>query len=92
MIKAFDDLDRAGKISRLKMLIKREEGGRLSRPIRHPLSMEDALPFESRRTMVYVGSPGRQAAIPAVEADRRTAVEAMDKLLAELEGDEDAAA
>lgn len=92
MIRAFDDLDRAGKISRLKMLIKREEGGRLSSPVRYPVDYADALPFETRRTMVYVGSPGRQAAIPAVEADRRAAVEAMDKLLAELEGGIDAAA
>lgn len=85
-MRAFEDLDRADKIARLKMLIKREEGGRLSSPVRYPVAYEDALPFETRRTMVYVGSPGRQAAIPAVEADRRVAVEAMDKMLAELEG------
>lgn len=94
-MKPFDERSREDKISLLKKLIAYEGRHSLTTPVRygllHPLGDEDALPFETRRSTVYVGRPGQQAAIPVLVADRRTALKTMEKMLAELEGGSDAA-
>jgi len=89
-MKTFDERSRDDKISLLRKLIAYEGRHSLTTPVRyglsHPASAPGALPFETRQTVVTVPIPGgRHLSIPAVVADRRTALKTMEAMLKELE-------
>lgn len=91
-MKPFNERSREGQIELLRMIIKREGRMSLTTPVRYGLAYEDVLPFATRRTTVAVPTPGGlHISIPAVVADRRTALREMQAKLEDLEGKTDAA-
>lgn len=84
-MKAWDERTPEQQIALLKSLIAYEERKSLTTPVRHPVSMEDVLPFRTRRGTVQLPSRRGSVSIPCVIADRKTALAEMDKLLKKLE-------
>lgn len=87
-MKSYDERSDAEKIKLLRSLIEYEGKRSLTTPVRHPLSMEDVLPFATRRGTVQLPSRRGPVSLPCLVADRKTALAEMRRRLKKLGGEE----